>query len=178
MSRRFRPPRGVETASVSAYRAREVRCSKVRSRVLRKLSSRPEALLFELLEEGMEVEIPMTGDSMSPFIRDFDVVTLAPLGRRPLRAGDVVAFRRSDGGMVVHRVVALAPERVLTRGDAAPRSDGWIDRGRIVGRVSGLSRGGRRVRLGLGPERVVIAFLSRLGFLAPAMRPLRWLLRR
>lgn len=136
-----------------------------------------DPLVLELLAEGMSVEVPVTGDSMSPFIRDLDVVTLVPLGHEPPRRGDVVAFPRPDGRLVIHRVVASAGGRLRTRGDAAGLADGWIDAEILIGRVEKIERRGRRVRLGLGAERALIALLSRAGLLAPLLRPVRWLVK-
>ncbi len=141
------------------------------------LSSRPEPLLLELLAEGTAVEIPVTGASMAPLIRTHDVLTLAPLEGRPVGLGDIVAFLRPDGRLVVHRVIATAPGRVRTRGDAAPAADGWTDKASLVGRACKVERNGRSVRLGLGFGRLLFAVLSRLGLLAPLLRPWRWLAR-
>ena len=141
------------------------------------LSSRPEPLILDLLAGGRSVEIPATGGSMSPCIRSADTVTLAPLGARRVRLGDVVAFARPEGRLVIHRVVALAGERLRTRGDAASRADAWIDRRQVVGRVGGVRRRGRRARWGLGPGRSLIAVLSRAGLLTPLLRLARRLAR-
>ncbi len=135
------------------------------------------ALVLDLLAGGMSVEIPVTGGSMSPCIRGLDVVTLAPAGDRRVRRGDVVAFARPDGRLVIHRVVAFEAERVRTRGDAASQADPWIGRASLVGHVEGVSRRGRRARWGLGPGRSLIALLSRAGLLLHLLRPVRWLTR-
>ncbi|MEM7349310.1 MAG: S24/S26 family peptidase [Acidobacteriota bacterium] len=138
------------------------------------LSFRPEALLTELLAEGLSVEIPVTGASMSPYIRSRDVITLAPLADEPVRRGDVVAFPRPGGRLVVHRVIDLDDGRILTRGDAAPRADGWIDRETVVGRVTAIERRGRSVRFGVGWGPLAIAMASRTGLLCLVFKPIRW----
>ena len=140
------------------------------------LSSRPEPLVFDLLNSGMSVEIPVTGDSMSPCIRSSDTLILAPIGGR-IRRGDVVAFPRPDGRMVIHRVVALAREKIQTRGDAVSHADAWIDRKSLIGRVLGVDRCGRQTRRGLGQGRSLIALLSRAGLLHLLLRPMRWWVR-
>ncbi len=136
--------------------------------------ARPELLVLDLLAGGMAVEIPVTGDSMSPSIRSSDTLTLAPIGERRVSLGDVVAFARPDGRLVIHRVVAIAEDRLRTRGDAASQIDAWIDRDSLIGRVEGVSRRGRRARRGLGPGRSLIAALSRAGLLRHLLRPWRW----
>ena len=48
----------------------------------------------------------------------------------------------------------------------------------LLTRLLTVERDGRRVRLGLGPERALLALLSRWGLLAPLLRPVLLLLRR
>lgn len=129
---------------------------------------------------------------MSPFIRDGDVITLAPTqlsGRNPrvptfsaalpdvepvVRAcgiGQVVAFVSPvSQRLVVHRIIGRHKSRFLIQGDNlsglvadAVRQDD------ILGRVVRIERGRKRVWLGLGPERYVIAALSRAGLLLPIL---------
>lgn len=142
---------------------------------LSSLGCRPEPILQDLLAEGLSVEVPVTGTSMSPFIRSGDTITLAPIGRHVSRRGDIVGFPRPDGRLVVHRVIALRDGRVLTRGDAATDEDGWIDAQAITCRVEGIERRSRRLSLGLGIERTIVAALSRAGLLVSLLRPFRWL---
>ena len=136
-----------------------------------------EALAFEMLSEGYSVQIPMTGSSMSPFVRDSDLVTLTPLDRDPVR-GEIVAFRRPDSRMIVHRVVAIDSGKLLLRGDAARVADGWIDAHGVIGRVSAVERSGTERNLGLGFESGMISIVSRLGILVWMLAPLRFWLRR
>ncbi len=133
--------------------------------------------MLDLLAGGMSVEIPVTGESMSPLIRGSDVVTLAPVLGRDVRLGDVVAFPRPDGRLVIHRVVALEGDRLRTRGDAVAAADAWMDRQSLIGRVEKVDRDGQETRWGLGPARPWLALLSHTGLLRPLMRPIRWLVR-
>ncbi len=125
----------------------------------------------------MSVELPVTGDSMSPHVRGSDVLSLTPIGHRPVRLGDVVAFARPDGRLVIHRVIAIKGERLRTRGDAASQPDAWIARAALLGRVEKIHRHSRLARWGLGPERWLLAVLSRAGLLRPLLRPIRYLTR-
>ncbi len=133
--------------------------------------------MLDLLAGGMSVEIPVTGDSMSPAILSADILTLAPVDVRRVRLGDVIAFPRPDGRLVIHRVIARRSERLLTRGDAASAADAWIARERLVGRVEKVSRRGRQAYWGLGPDRWLCALLSRAGLLRPIMWPTRCAIR-
>jgi hypothetical protein len=113
---------------------------------------------------------------MSPFIRDGDVITIAPSGRKPKAPacgiGQVVAFVSPvNQRLVVHRIIGRHESRFLIRGDnlPGPVSD-MIRRSDILGRVVRIERGRKSVWLGLGPERYAIAVLSRTGLLLPV----RW----
>jgi hypothetical protein len=140
--------------------------------------SRLHQLLHQLLDEGLAVEIKAAGASMSPFVRAGDLLTLTPRGRRAVRRGDVVAFLVDGGSLVIHRVVAAEGAAVRTRGDALGRGDRPVAAADVLGIVVRVERRGRRVRFGLGPERALVAWLSERGFLAPLLRPWRWLTRR
>lgn len=132
-------------------------------------------LLRALLEDGLPVELRVTGSSMSPFVRSGDVIVVSPRPAAAIRLGDVVAFLRGEKRLVVHRVVRRRGDGFLTRGDASPRADGRVAGGEILGAVERVTRTGERVRLGLGRERIAIAWLSRCGLLMAMLRPLRWL---
>jgi hypothetical protein len=124
-------------------------------------------LLPAVLARGVPFRFAAGGWSMAPFIRDGDVVTIAPL-TRSARLGDVVAVRGPGGrGIVVHRVVALRRSVCTIRADNCERDDGDAPRADILGTVIRVDRGPHRVRLGLGPERAVIAVLSRRAMLQP-----------
>jgi hypothetical protein len=107
---------------------------------------------------------------MAPFIRDGDIITVAPFTRGESGMGQIVAFvNQANQRLVVHRIVGRYESSYLIQGDNLPeRVITKVDQDGILGRVVRVERGRSRVRLGLGPERLAIAFLSRLGLLVPA----------
>ena len=120
------------------------------------------AVAQEVLNKGHSFRFFARGSSMSPFIRDKDVVTLVPFNAASCAPGDVVAFVLPDSGrLVVHRVVEVARDCCRIRGDNTSEEDGVLQHALIIGTVARIERGGRPVRFGLGPERAVIALLSR-----------------
>ncbi len=132
--------------------------------------------LMELMQavhaKGLPFRFNAGGHSMAPFIRDGDVITVSPLGSRAPGAGDVVAFIHPETKLpCMHRVLSVRGDSFLIQGDNMPeKSDGMIPRKAIVGRVTCVERAGRRVRLGLGPERSLVALLSRCGGMAVIRR--------
>jgi hypothetical protein len=138
----------------------------------------PELLSFEVLPElvrdilskDAECRFQAKGHSMSPFIKDGDVVTISPLHGSTPRLGNVVAFNHPEAGkLVIHRIVRKQGSSYLARGENTFDADGLIDKQDIVGFVTRVERKGRRVLIGLGPERLLIAFLSRNGLLLPLL---------
>jgi hypothetical protein len=131
------------------------------------------ATLLDLMRAVLARDVPFRfcarGWSMAPFIRDGDVITVAPLGSSRPGVGEVVAFIRPEAGnLVVHRVVARRDAAVFIQGDSLPECpDGIIPRENLLGRVTRIERNGHEVRLSLGPERYLIAWLSRAGKLIP-----------
>jgi len=138
-------------------------------------------LMAAVLEKGVPFRFTAAGYSMTPFIRDGDVITVAP-GR--IRFGDTVAFLSPRSGkLTVHRVIRISRDGYLIKGDNSLEPDGIVPRTNLLGRVVGVEHGSRYVGIGLGVERVAIAFLSRRGWLIPVigatwrvMRPVakRW----
>ena len=99
---------------------------------------------------------------MSPFIRDGDVVIIRPLVRNLPRKGEVVAFfHQGKRELTIHRVIAGRDDSCLIKGDNLSETDGWIPKANILGTAGRVERDGKQVRLGLGPERLLIAFLAR-----------------
>jgi len=137
--------------------------------------------LIELMQavhaKGLPFRFSAGGYSMTPFIRDGDVITVSPLALHAPRRGDVVAFiHPKTNRLCLHRVLSVHGGSFFIQGDNMPeRPDGVIPREAILGRVTGLERAGRRVRLGLGPERLLLAILSRCGGMALTRRYAGWL---
>jgi hypothetical protein len=94
------------------------------------------------------------GRSMWGTFRAGDLLNFEPVRLPDVRPGDVVIFRASglpeeSEGLesikeLVHRVVALAPEGLVTRGDSNREADAEaVTEGALVGRVVSFVRGGR-----------------------------------
>ena len=114
---------------------------------------------------------------MLPFIRTGDIVTVAPLDGRA-RVGDVVAFVGPAQELVVHRVVARHPATYEISPDNTgalhdPATPDVVPFRAVLGVVTKVERDGRRVHLGLGPERLLIVALVRFGWLQPLVAALR-----
>ncbi|MDY6989138.1 MAG: signal peptidase I [Thermodesulfobacteriota bacterium] len=126
-----------------------------------------------VFEKGGPLRFQATGFSMSPFIRNGDVITLFPLTADTIRLGDVVAFvSPGTERLVIHRVIARNGHTLFITGDNAAEADGPVARENILARVARVERKGKRVFWGLGPERLLIVFLTRTGLLFHLLLPL------
>jgi hypothetical protein len=123
-------------------------------------------LLQAVLNKGKPFRFRAKGFSMTPFVKDGDVVTVAPFSGASPRLGEVVAFIRPETGkLVVHRIVGKSGDSYLIKGDNVHDEDERIREVNVLGRVVAVERNGQRVRLGLGVERFAIAFLHQRGLL-------------
>ena len=130
-------------------------------------------LVKEVLGKGRDCRFQVKGHSMSPFIKDRDVVTISPLSGNSPGIGDVVAFiHPQNKRLLIHRVIRKEGEVYLVKGENASEADGLVKKENIFGVVRDVERGGKKVFIGLGPERFLIAFLARKGLLLPLMLPL------
>jgi len=135
-------------------------------------------LVKEILSKGAECRFQAKGHSMSPFIKDGDIVTISPLTHSSPGLGDVVAFNRPENEkLIIHRVVEKRNNKYYVRGDNVPEADGLVQAKDILGYVNKVERDGKNVRVGLGPERFLIAFLNRKGLLFPLLSPIRKIIR-
>jgi signal peptidase I len=129
-------------------------------------------LLRAVLGKGVPVRFRAKGFSMSPFLKNEDVVTLSPLQSTSPRAGDVIAFvLQGTDKLCVHRVVGKKDNLYVTKGDNSAEADESVPIQNILGFVTRVERDGKEVFLGLGPERILIAFLGRRGLLLPLILP-------
>ncbi len=119
-------------------------------------------LLQAVLDKGKPFRFCAKGSSMSPFVKDGDIITVSPLSGLSPRLGDVVAYISAETGrLIVHRVIGRRGECCLIRGDSAQEKQDCVAEAYILGRVTRVERNRKTVGLGLGPERRLIALLNR-----------------
>jgi hypothetical protein len=121
-------------------------------------------LMDDILERGGRFRFRAGGASMVPFVRNGDTLTIAPLANQPPRLGDVVAFSQpteKGAHLVVHRVVGRQGTALVVQGDGNGCAPEVICSENVLGRLVEVERNGRHVRLGMGSERPLVAWLSR-----------------
>lgn len=134
-------------------------------------------VLAEVLGSGRSFRFAARGQSMTPFVRDGDVLTVVPLGSTQPRRGDVVACidPARAAGVVVHRVVSATAAGYVLQGDALQEPDGVYRLEQILGLVREITRGECTTSRGLGASGPLIAFAKlhpRAGrFILRVLRP-------
>lgn len=128
-------------------------------------------LLEAVVSKRADIRLKVNGFSMYPFIKGGDVVTISPLSKVAAGIGKIVAFYRPPSKrMVIHRIVGRNRGYYLIKGDNILGSDGFVPEGNVFGTVTKIERRDNVITLGLGQERVIIAFLSKNGLLAVVFR--------
>ena len=98
-------------------------------------------MLKELVEQGREVRMVISGSSMAPFLihgRD-SIFFRAP--ERELRKGDIVFYERPGGQFVVHRICRVHADGYDIIGDAQTEIEHHVQRKQIFARdKSGTKR--------------------------------------
>jgi phage repressor protein C with HTH and peptisase S24 domain len=136
-------------------------------------------LMRAVLDKGKPFRFEARGTSMYPFIRDGDVVTVAPLAGQGPKPGDVAAFvQPGTRGVRVHRIVKVQGGRYFLKGDNALDADGALARDTILGLVVRVERGGRVRSAGPAFRTAAIARMSRTFWFTRVLRRARRLFSR
>ncbi len=113
------------------------------------------ALAQEVLGRGGRLSFRARGTSMHPFIRGRDVILVEPVDPARLRPGEIILYHRGDTSHVVHRLVRRVEKDgrlvFIAQGDNKLIADAPILAEQVLGRVVGIEREGRRLRLDRGP---------------------------
>jgi len=81
---------------------------------------------------------------MNPLMQPGDTLLVVPCDPQTIYPGDVVLFMDPNRGQVVHRVMAINSQGVITKGDNNPTLDSRILAPQeILGRVTTIQRQGR-----------------------------------
>ena len=115
-----------------------------------------EAITREMLRGGNGIRFQARGASMSPAIRDGEIVHVKSVAPAELRKGDIVLVK-GEMGFRLHRLVVADAEQdvFITRGDCGQQDDPAVSREEIVGLAVA-----KEVRVG---RRIVRARLNGLG---------------
>lgn len=102
-----------------------------------------------ILEEGKEVPLVVTGNSMMPFLIDRRDQVLIKRIERPLKKGDIAFFQRENGQYIMHRIHFMRKDdrtgenQFYFIGDGQETIEGPIKEIQIFGVITGALRKGK-----------------------------------
>lgn len=141
--------------------------------------SRMSGLMQAVLEKNACFRFMAGGYSMTPFIRDKDIITVFPATGSRIGPGDIAACANFlTDSVIVHRIIGKKDGEFIFKGDNCLNPDGRFAPDRIVGVVGLVERGGRQAWFGGGPEKRLIAFISRTGILNRLVLPVLRMIKR
>jgi len=127
----------------------------------------------EVRSRGRALRFRAKGGSMSPFIRNGDVVEVVPV-KGKINLGDIILYRPSYGNPTVHRVIQRSKENIITKGDSVSSSDQPLLSRHVLGRVVTIEKNGWHLRLNTPMGRllnILFAIMSPISFLTyPPLR--------
>ncbi|MDY0361385.1 MAG: S24/S26 family peptidase [Desulforegulaceae bacterium] len=113
-------------------------------------------IMESVLKKNADFKFTAKGYSMSPFIKDLDILIISPLKKNP-GFGDVAAVKNKvNGFIIVHRIIFKYKNKFLLKGDNLKSCDGFYYREEILGIVSSVFRNNKKIWFG----KKIIGFLS------------------
>lgn len=121
-----------------------------------------KALIEDAVKKNCAIRIQAKGNSMFPAIKNKEVVTIYPYGKRVPAVGDVAAFflPTQSNKLLIHRIIATK-EQFIFKGDNLPEIDGMVDRTKILGVVKKVETSRIQHLLWSNYIQKVVAWLSK-----------------
>ena len=103
-------------------------------------------MLESVLAEGKQSSFTVSGSSMLPFIgHNRDQVVVTACDPQTVRRGDIVLMRCPGGNYVLHRVVHVRDQMLLTLGDGNLHYDPPVPLSCVRARVTVILRKGKQI---------------------------------
>ena len=126
------------------------------------------SMLRDLVREGREVSMLITGSSMSPFLLSHKDSICFKAPWRPLRRGDMVFYERESGQFVMHRICKVAKEGLYIVGDAQHEIEGPVALEQVFALITKAHRRGKWI----GPDDFWWKFYQHIWIRMIPFRPL------
>ncbi len=134
-------------------------------------------MFIDLLRDGHRIRSPARAESMSPFIRRGDFLTVKPITFAEAQIGDIVAYRRdeTDSVLTTHRVIQKGRDGegpyLITKGDRSRFRDLPIKcPTEVYGKIVSRERNGRLISLETHFHRVLGYLIARCSLALPYVR--------
>lgn len=139
-----------------------------------RLSSRNLHLLMgSVLDHKLvqKMRIKASGYSMSPFIRNGQIITIKPIVNKKILFGDIVVavIQKKREKILVHRVIGKKNKQYLLKGDNLDTDDGWHHEKQIFALID-LAKD-KKYRAFQNIQNALIALGSKTGMLNKILLP-------
>lgn len=98
----------------------------------------------DTLTNGHSLRFRALGSSMTPFIRNGDILTATPTNPNQLRIGEIIFYKTKGGNAIAHRILRIkqANNKLTfnTRGDASTGTYETVEQNQVLGKVTTINR--------------------------------------
>lgn len=91
-----------------------------------------EAVMKESFNKGLTVKLVITGNSMEPFFKEHIDTAVITKYKNDGKVGDILLFKRPNGRLVLHRVLAVNNDGVIFKGDNQSFTEGPFSQEQIL----------------------------------------------
>lgn len=103
------------------------------------------SLFEDLLKEGSDIRVRVTGRSMVPYLAGGEILTIRQEPSASLRPGDLILFRNRYDLPILHRIIRKRTVHdgtlfFLTKGDASKAFDEEIPEYSVLGKVCRIEK--------------------------------------
>ncbi|MCI5218079.1 MAG: hypothetical protein D3914_02510, partial [Candidatus Electrothrix sp. LOE2] len=96
-------------------------------------------LIRLLLDQGRDVCIKVSGESMKPILHTGDSVQISSLAGQSPKIGEILLLCDQQGNPLIHRLIRRRYCKgvlcLQTKGDACLGFDGFVPAGQVIGRI-------------------------------------------
>ncbi len=98
------------------------------------------SLFQELLDKDFTLRFKVTGESMKPFLKGNEIVTVRKVYFKKINIGDLILFIDNNGLPVIHRVISKKNNHngeiiFITKGDRLFSTDEPITEDNVLGKI-------------------------------------------
>ena len=105
-------------------------------------------ILIDILKDGKDVNLLITGHSMSPFLRHKRDTIIISKPDGDFYRGQMVFYRRENGQYVMHRIHHIRQDYLYMIGDHQVVIEGPINKQQVFGVVHKVIRNGKLITKG------------------------------
>jgi hypothetical protein len=124
-------------------------------------------LIQEQVNEGKQVLLTISGNSMLPFLKDRETIVTLEAIKQPLRRGDILFYRNHHHQYILHRLLHVKKDGLILRGDALMKKE-YLETNQMIAIVTSYQNKGKITNL----NSFWVRFKVGLWFLLTPVRPL------